>query len=159
MKLPTVHNPIRVFAVVCVAVTSAFVMYMSYLLIQILASPEWCGKALQAEKISSQNFGGLTACIDLLKIQLGSLAKNSYIFGGVVALCLLTLNVIVIAGGRLSFAVSKAGASANMGKEDVEEAIPVAVVNGPAEPVPTAPQTAVPPVPPPPTGPAMPEPK
>lgn len=155
MKLPVVHNPIRVFAVICVAVTTAFVMYMSYLLIQILSSPEWCGKALQAEKISSQNFGGLTACIDLLKIQLGSLAKNSYIFGGVVALCLLTLNVIVIAGGKLSFAVSKTGASANMGKEEVE-AIPVAVVNGPTAPVPTAPQ---PPASPLPTGPAMPEPK
>jgi hypothetical protein len=147
VKLPAVHNPIRVFAVVCVAVTTAFVMYMSHLLIQILSSPEWCGKALQAEKISSQNFGGLTACIDLLKIQLLSLARNSYIFGGVVALCLLTLNVIVIAGGRLSFAVSKTGATANMGKEDVE-AVPVAVVNPPSEPVPTTP-----------AGPAMPEPK
>jgi hypothetical protein len=155
VKLPAVHNPIRVFAVVCVAVTSAFVMYMSHLLIQILSSPEWCGKALQAEKISSQNFGGLTACIDLLKIQLLSLARNSYIFGGVVALCLLTLNVIVIAGGRLSFAVSKTGATANMGKEDVE-AIPVAVVNPPSAPVPTEPAPPHPPVP---TGPAMPEPK
>jgi hypothetical protein len=151
MKLPSVHNPIRVFAVICVAVTSAFVMYMSYLLIQILSSPEWCGKALQAEKISSQNFGGLTACIDLLKIQLGSLAKNSYIFGGVVAMCLLTLNVIVIAGGKLSFNVSKTGAAANMGRDDVE-ALPVEVVNQPSAPVPTTP---APPVP---SGPAMPPP-
>jgi hypothetical protein len=159
MKLPAVHNPIRVFAVICVAVTSAFVMYMSYLLIQILSSPEWCGKALQAEKISSQNFGGLTACIDLLKIQLKSLANNSYIFGVVTALCLLTLNVIVIAGGRLSFAVSKTGATANMGKEDVE-AIPVEVTNSPAAPVPTIPvPTAQPELPPTATGPAMPEPK
>jgi hypothetical protein len=144
-----IHNPIRFFAVICVAVTSAFVMYMSYVLIQILASPEWCGKALLAEKISSQNFGGLTACIDLLKIQLGSLATNSYIFGGVVALCLLTLNVIVIAGGRLSLAVSKAGLSTNMESDD---ALPVAVVNPPSAPVPTSP------VPPMPTGPAMPPP-
>jgi hypothetical protein len=149
--MKAIHNPIRFFAVICVAVTSAFVMYMSYVLIQILASPEWCGKALQAEKISSQNFGGLTACIDLLKIQLGSLATNSYIFGGVVALCLLTLNVIVIAGGRLSLAVSKAGLSTNMEADDVE-ALPVAVVNTPSAPVPTSP------VPPMPTGPAMPPP-
>lgn len=149
MKLPTIHNPIRAFAVVCVAVTSAFVMYMSYLLMQILSSPEWCGKALQAEKISSQNFGGLTACIDLLKIQLLALARNSYIFGGVVALCLLTLNVIVIAGGRLTLAVSKTGLTTNMAAEDVE-ALPVAVVNPPETPVPVTPSG--------PPGPAMPPP-
>jgi hypothetical protein len=153
LKLPQVHNPIRFFAVICVAVTSAFVMYMSYLLIQILSSPEWCGKALQAEKISSQNFGGLTACIDLLKIQLNSLAKNSYVFGGVVAMCLLTLNVIVIAGGRLSLAVSKTGLSTNMAADDVE-ALPVAVVNPPSAPIPTT-ATPTPPVP---SGPAMPPP-
>ena len=146
MKLPVVHNPIRVFAVICVAVTSAFVMYMSYLLIQILSGPEWCGKALQAEKISSQNFGGLTACIDLLKIQLNSLAKNSYIFGGVIAMCLLTLNVIVIAGGRLSLAVGKGGLSTNMASDDVE-ALPVSVVNAADNPVPTTTGGATPPQP------------
>ena len=158
MRLPHIHNPIRVFAVICVAVTSAFVMYMSFLLVQILSSPEWCGKALQAEKISSQNFGGLTACIDLLKIQLGSLAKNSYIFGGVIAMCLLTLNVIVIAGGRLSLAVGKGGVSTNMASDDVE-ALPVSVVNTPAEPVPTTNSPVVPPAPDPNyNGPPMPEP-
>lgn len=94
---------IRTFAVLCVAVTSIFVMGMSYRLITILSSPDWCGKALQAERISSQNFGGLTACVSLLTIQLKSLASNSLVFGGVIALCLLTLIVIVIAGGRLSF--------------------------------------------------------
>jgi hypothetical protein len=155
MKLPVVHNPIRLFAVICVAVTSGFVMYMSYQLLNVLSGPGWCRTALGAEKASSTDgtIKGLDACVGLLTIQLKSLANNSYIFGGVIALCLLTLIVIVIAGGRLSFAVSKAGASANMGKEDVAEAIPVAVVNGPADHVPTTPG------PPFPGGPAMPEPK
>lgn len=155
MKLPAVHNPIRLFAVLCVAVTSGFVMFMSYRLLQTLSGPGWCRTALGAEKASSSDgtIKGLDACVGLLTIQLKSLANNSYIFGGVIALCLLTLIVIVIAGGKLSFAVSKAGATANMGKEDVEMAIPVAVVNPPTNPVPTAP------VPPAPTGPAMPEPK
>lgn len=91
---------IRFFAVLCVAVTSTFVMYMSYTLVSILSSPGWCGKALQAERISSQNFGGLTACVGLLTIQLKSLAFNSYIFAGVIAVCLGVLVVIVIAGGQ-----------------------------------------------------------
>jgi hypothetical protein len=150
MKSPLLRNPIRLFAVVCVAATSVFVMLMSSRLVNILAGPEWCSKALQAEKISSQNFGGLTACITLLQIQLKALALNSYIFGGVIALCLLTLIVIVIAGARLDFKASATGVEANIDRGD---AMPVIVTNLPAEPVPT---TAAPPAP---TGPAMPEPK
>jgi hypothetical protein len=147
MKFPIIRNPIRMFAVLCVAVTSIFVMWMSYKLVLILSSPEWCGKALQAERISNQNFGGLTACTDLLKIQLKALATNSFVFGGVIALCLLTLIVIVIAGGKLSLDASATGVKADIGSE--ADSLPVHVTNTPASPVPTTQ---------PPTGPAMPEP-
>lgn len=126
MKLPHILNPIRGFAVICVAVTSVYVMVMSYRLIQILSGPEWCGKALQAERISSQGFGGLTACVDLLKIQLKALATNSFIFGGVVALCLLTLIVIVIAGGRLDLKASRGGIEGSIGKDAPQAAQAVA---------------------------------
>jgi hypothetical protein len=115
MNLPRINNPIRWVAVICVAVTSIYVMVMSKKLIEILSGPEWCGKALQAEKISSQNFGGLTACIALLQIQLKALALNSYIFAAVIALCLLTLIVIVIAGGYVSFNFSQKGAGGTIG--------------------------------------------
>lgn len=106
MTLPAIHNPIRAFAVLCVAVTSLFVMYMSYRLLNVLSGPGWCATALGAGKASSADgapIKGLEACVGLLTIQLKSLANNSYIFGMVTALCLLTLIVIVIAGGRLSF--------------------------------------------------------
>lgn len=106
MSLPPVKNPIRMFAVLCVAVTSGFVMAMSYRLLNVLSGPGWCATALGAGKASSSDgtpIKGLEACVGLLTIQLKSLATNSYIFGGVIALCLLTLIVIVIAGGRLSF--------------------------------------------------------
>lgn len=101
-----IANPIRGFAVLCVAVTSGFVMVMSYRLLNVLAGPGWCATALGAGKASSVDgtpIKGLEACVGLLTIQLKSLANNSYIFGMVIALCLLTLIVIVIAGGRLSF--------------------------------------------------------
>lgn len=124
MKNP-VHNPVRAAALVCVAVTSGFLMWMAYRVNEILSSPEWCSKALQAERISAQNFGGLTACTDLLKIQLRSLATNSHILFGILALCLLVLIVIVIAGGKLSFQATKTGVSANVGK-DVEQAAALA---------------------------------
>jgi hypothetical protein len=151
VKFPvTINNPIRLFAVICVAVTSVFVMYMSYELLQTLSGPGWCRTALGAEKASSTDgtIKGLDACVGLLTIQLKALANNSYIFGGVVALCLLTLIVIVIAGSKLSFDAGITGVSANIG-----DAVPVTVTNPPSAPVPT---TATPPAP---TEPAMPEPK
>jgi hypothetical protein len=69
----------------------------------------------------------------LLKIQLKALATNSFIFGGVIALCLLTLIVIVIAGGRLQFSASKTGVSGNMSSaEDAAAATAAAQTAGAA---------------------------
>jgi hypothetical protein len=53
----------------------------------------------------------------LLTIQLKSLSTNSQIQNGVIALSLLVLIVIVIAGGKLDFSFNEKGASASMGKE------------------------------------------
>jgi hypothetical protein len=120
-----IANPIRLFAVICVAVTSGFIMVMSYRLLAVLSGPGWCATALGAGKASSADgtpIKGLEACVGLLTIQLKSLANNSYIFGGVLALCLLTLIVIVIAGGHVSLDASKSGVKADIGK-DVPQAV------------------------------------
>lgn len=121
MKLAT---PVRVFALICVAVTSVFVMVMSYRLIQTLSGPGWCKTALGAEKASSTNgtVTGLDSCVGLLTIQLKSLATNSYIFGGVIALCLLTLIVIVIAGGKLDLSLPEklGGGGVHLGRQTPE---------------------------------------
>lgn len=148
-------HPIRAFAVTCVAITSAYVMWMGYRLSNILASPEWCGKALQAEKISSQNFGGLTACVDLLKIQLVAIERNSLVYSGVVALCLLVLIVIVIAGGKLAFRGSRDGLAGEMGpsgeplevvvNQPKSDPIPVTPTPKPPTPAPPQPTSAAPP--------------
>ena len=96
-------HPIRAFALLCVAVTSAFLGYLALRLIGVLSSPTWCSTALQAERITAKDtFVGLTACIDLLTIQLKALALNSQIVIGTFALCLGVLVVIVIAGARLA---------------------------------------------------------
>lgn len=105
MRFPNIihDQPIRAFALLCVAATSAFLGYMALLLIDTLSSPTWCSTALQAERITAKDsFVGLTACVDLLKIQLHSLAINSQIVIGTFALCLGVLIVIVIAGARLA---------------------------------------------------------
>jgi hypothetical protein len=117
MSLPVVRNPIRAFAVVCVAVTSVFVMVMSFRLLNTLSGPDWCRTAIGADKADANSkIDAAQSCVGLLTIQLNSLATNSFIFGGVIALCLLTLIVIVIAGGKLDLKV-KDIVEANMSRD------------------------------------------
>lgn len=121
-------NPIRLFAVICVAITSGFVMWLSSWVIGVLAGPGWCRTALGAEKVSGSDgtIKGLDACVGLLTIQLKALATNSYIMLGVIALSLLVLIVVVIAGARLDLKVSKDGVDANISADAAKVAEKVA---------------------------------
>lgn len=113
-----VSNPIRLFAVICVAVTSTFVMWMSFRLLNVLSGPDWCRTAIGADKAAANSHVDAAAsCVGLLTIQLKSLADNSYIYGGVTALCLLTLIVIVIAGAKLDLKANRDGVEANMSRD------------------------------------------
>lgn len=95
-------NPIRWVAVICVAITSGYVMWMGNKINDVLAGPLWCSRAIGADKATpDSHVDAASSCIGLLTIQLKSLATNSHILFGVIALCLLTLIVIVIAGARL----------------------------------------------------------
>jgi len=97
------EHPIQAFALLCVTATSIFFGYMALKVVNILSSPDWCSKALQADRITpDSSFDGLTACVGLLTIQLKSLATNSHIIFVVFALCLCVLVVVVIAGAKLS---------------------------------------------------------
>jgi hypothetical protein len=137
VKLPVIKNPIRGFAVLCVAVIAAYVMWMGYTINDVLAGPLWCARAIGADKADANSrVDAAGSCVGLLTVQLKSLATNSHILFGVVALCLLTLIVIVIAGGEVKFSASKTGVSGAIGR-DVDDAVPVQVVNQPANPVPT----------------------
>lgn len=119
MKRPILSNPIRAAALACVAATSAYVMWMGWKLNETLAGPGWCRTALGAEQSSSTDgtIKGLDACVGLLTIQLKSLATNSHILFGVVALCLLVLIVIVIAGAKLDVKAGAEGFEANMTRD------------------------------------------
>jgi hypothetical protein len=146
-------NGVRLFAVVCVAAIAAYLMWMGYRLNETLSGPGWCRTALGAEKASSSDgtIKGLDACVGLLTIQLKSLATNSHILFGVVAMCLLVLVTVVLAQARLDLKASATGIEANIGEGD---AVPVKVTNTEAAPVPVSP-TDAPSVP---SGPAMPPP-
>lgn len=119
IKPETGHGILLGFALLCVAVTSSFIMVMAWRINDILARPEWCARALGAGKSVAEGkapIAGLNGCINLLTIQLRSLATNSHIFAGAFAMCLLVLIVIVVAGGRLSFKGSKDGIEGNIGR-------------------------------------------
>jgi hypothetical protein len=123
VKLAHITNPIRMVAVICTAITSIYIMWMGYRINEVLAGPLWCSRAIGADKADANSrVDAASSCVGLLTIQLKSLATNSHILFGVVALCLLTLIVIVIAGGRLSVAASKTGVSANMSSSEDEAA-------------------------------------
>ena len=136
MKLPSAEHLVRIFALVFVGVIAAYVMWMGWQLNDTLSGPGWCRTALGAEQASPTDgtIKGLDACVGLLTIQLKSLATNSHILFGVVAMCLLVLIVIVVAGGRLSLKASAEGVETDIGR-----AQPVTVVNPPENPIPVEP--------------------
>lgn len=129
---PTETNPplntIRTFALVCVAVTSVFIMAMIVWLLGLISDPGWCDRAIGAAKGSTRPESAFVGCFQLLTQQMSALAINSYIFGGVIALCLAALMIIVVAGGKISFTASKSGASANISGNGEENPVPAPVM-------------------------------
>lgn len=137
-------RPIRAFAVVCVAVIAIYLMVMGNKVIATLSGPGWCKAALGAEKASSTDgtIKGLDACVGLFTVQLRSLANVAYIYSGALALCLVTLIVIVVAGAHLAGKFNKDGGELDLGPGAAPT--PVKVVNTPAQAVPVEPHAAVP---------------
>jgi hypothetical protein len=110
---------IRWFALVCAALSSGYVMYMGVWHTSLLSANNWCVRALGAGKASDDSreiIKGAEACVSLMSQQIGALSVNSHIYAGVVALCLLVLMVIVIAGGEVSFSGSAKGVSGKIGQ-------------------------------------------
>lgn len=109
---------IRRFALACAAVTSVFLIYLSYWLVQLLATGNWCSRAIGAsEYVDGRPDYAVRGCFTLLHEQVHALANTLYISVGILALCLLVLMVIVVAGGRIQFSASKSGAQVNMGRD------------------------------------------
>ena len=110
--MKTVH----IYGLACVAVTSTFIMAMIWWLIGLLADRSWCFTALGAGK--GTGVDAFTACVGLLTIQIKALAENSLIFAGVMAMCLFTLIVVVVAQAKVSLEASKDSIKTNIGRDD-----------------------------------------
>lgn len=112
------RNTIRTFALVCVAVTSLFVIGMGIWLTFILSASNWCARAIGAGQVSQRPETAISGCFTLLHDQVEALAWNSHIFAAVIGLCLFVLMVIVIAGGRVSFRADKTGIMGDIVSDD-----------------------------------------
>ena len=122
-----IKNPISSFAVLCVAATGIYLGVLTNRMVGVLDSPDWCGRAVQAEKIVPSNtFQGLTTCNELLKIQLQSLATGLHISLGTFGMTLLVLVVVVIAGAKASFKVDDTGISGDVSRDAPQAAQAVA---------------------------------
>lgn len=122
------NQPVRAFALLCVAVTTVFVMVMRLKAFEMLASPDWCNRTLKAEQLAEgSRLDAALACVGIQKSQLSAIANGYYIDGGVVALCLLALMVIVVAGGHLSF-TAPGGIGANVGAAEAADTVADAAV-------------------------------
>lgn len=119
----TIRNSIRSWALVAVAVTSAAIIGFAWWLISIISKPDWCNRALgAADYANGRPEHAIGGCFQLLNKQIDALSFNSHMAIGTLALCLLTLVVIVLAGGKLSFTANKDGISGDIGKDAAEAA-------------------------------------
>lgn len=117
---------LRTWALVAVFITSAALIYFTNRLIEWLAAPNWCSRAINASREAERPESAIQGCYGLMTRQVEALALNSHIALGVLGLCLAVLVVIVLAGGKLSFTASKTGVSADVGRDREEAAQDVA---------------------------------
>lgn len=118
-----IHNSIRAWALLAVVVTSAALIYFGWKLIGLLSEPTWCNRAIgAADAAGVRPESAVAGCFALLTQQVDALALNSHFVLGTLALCLLVLVVIVLAGGRLSFSANRDGVSADVGSDRLEAA-------------------------------------
>lgn len=118
---------IRTWALIAVAVTSAALIYFAHWLIERIASPDWCARAIGAGKTAEARAEyAVGGCFNLLNKQVEALALNSHIAFGVLALCLAVLVVIVLAGGRVNFRASREGVEADISRDVADAAKDVA---------------------------------
>lgn len=98
-------NWLTFFALICVASTSVFMMFMATKLTDTLASPDWCARAIRAEQLSGMR--SASSCITLLSLQLKSLSVDNHIYAVTMAVCLAVLVVVVLAKARLDLQAAK----------------------------------------------------
>ena len=122
----TVHprNTIRTFALVCVAFSSAYVIGMGIWITWLIGMTDWCARVVGSAKYADgrPDFA-ISGCVTVMRDQISGLSRSLLIYAGVIALCLLVLMVIVVAGGRLSFRGNRDGIEGDIAPADAPLAV------------------------------------
>lgn len=123
-------NWITFFALLCVAVTSAFMMFMATKLTDTLASPDWCARAIKAEQLTGLRSS--SSCVTLLSLQLKSLSIDNHIYAVTMAVCLGSLVIVVLAKARLDLQAARDHIGVAIGSDD-HAALVAAAASGAAQ--------------------------
>ncbi|MBX7459569.1 hypothetical protein [Qipengyuania huizhouensis] len=114
---------VSTWALVCVAVATAALIFFAYDKTEHLSAPDWCARAGWAAKQGDRPESAIQGCFGLMSKQIDALAIDSHIAHGTIALALLVLVVIVLAGGRLSFRGGKDGVDLNISRNEAAERV------------------------------------
>ncbi len=118
-----VFHSVRTWALVAVGITSGAMIYFGWRLIDLLSEPTWCNRAMgAADQSNARPEYAVGGCFNLLAKQVDALALNSHFALGTLALSLLVLVVIVLAGGKINFKASKDGISGDIASDEVAAA-------------------------------------
>lgn len=120
-------NWLTAFALIFAAGACSFIAYMTIRSTDILAAPDWCARAINAEKLSqARSTSAIEGCMDLLRAQVSAVATNSHIYALTIAVSLLVLIVVVVAKARLDLAVAKGELKTTIGGDPARAADEVA---------------------------------
>lgn len=131
------------FSLNLIMLVAVFSMGMSWILVDILSSKDWCQNILVANKIATKTAvdaanatadtvtsGGVSNAVDVLNGCIGLQAKiisaltvNSYILSGTVTAALLVLIIVVVANAQFKGKVSREGISGELQAADGSGAV------------------------------------
>lgn len=111
-------HSVRTWALVAVGITTGAMIWFGWHLITLLSEPTWCNRAIgAADQANVRPEYAVGGCFNLLAKQVDALALNSHFALGTLALSLLVLVVIVLAGGKINFKASKDGISGDIASD------------------------------------------
>lgn len=117
------RNIIASWALLAVAFTTGALIFFAYDKTEHLSAPDWCARAGWAAKQGDRPESAIQGCFGLMSKQIDALAIDSHIAHGTIALALLVLVVIVLAGGRLSFRGSRDGVDLDISRNEAAERV------------------------------------
>lgn len=117
------RHVIASWALLAVAITTGALIYFAYDKTEHLSAPDWCARVGWAADKGQRPESAIEGCYSLMSRQIEALAIDSHIAHGSIAIALLVLVVIVLAGGRLSFRGGKDGVDLDISRDEAAQQV------------------------------------